>query len=341
MNWLAVDIGGANVKVADGHRYARAVPFPLWRRHHELNKILDQIFREAPTHSALAVTMTGELADCFTTKAEGVAFILRCVVETAMADSVVIYLVDGRLVTIETAIDNLLLAAASNWHALARFCARYASRGPALLIDIGSTTTDVIPLYDGQVVASGFNDTERLIHGELIYSGVQRTPLCGIASSISYRGKRCPIANELFATTEDVYLTLQNLDEQHEAHHTADGRSATRQAARDRLARMICADRSTFTNEDARSVALELSGIQLEQIRGAAERVTQRLSQPVRSIVVSGRGEFLARRLIDRLNRNVEAIYLSEALGSNVSESGAAHALAVLGAETRSLIDRQ
>ena len=339
MTWLAVDIGGANIKVADGRRYARAEPFALWRHHNELHKILDRLFRDAPAHRSLAVTMTGELADCFTTKAEGVAFILRQVVETARANSVSVYLVDGRLTTIENAMENPRLAAASNWHALARFCARYASHGAALLIDIGSTTTDLIPIFDGKVVASGCSDTERLMRKELVYSGVQRTPLCGITSCVPYRGTDYPVANELFATTLDVYLTLQDLDEDHETLHTADGRPATRQAARDRLARMICADRSTFTDEDAQAAACEVADTQLKQILRAAERVIKRTLRPLHTIVVSGQGEFLARRVVDRSDWDVEMVSICEKLGPHVSQCATAHALAILGAENGFDID--
>ena len=31
MSWLGVDIGGANLKAADGRGWAQSVPFALWR----------------------------------------------------------------------------------------------------------------------------------------------------------------------------------------------------------------------------------------------------------------------------------------------------------------------
>lgn len=31
MNWLALDIGGANLKVADGHGFAESYSFALWK----------------------------------------------------------------------------------------------------------------------------------------------------------------------------------------------------------------------------------------------------------------------------------------------------------------------
>ena len=58
------------------------------------------------------------------------------------------------------AIESPLLAAASNWHALARFAGRYVPRGTGLLVDIGSTTCDIIPLVDGEPASGGRTDPE-------------------------------------------------------------------------------------------------------------------------------------------------------------------------------------
>src|SRR5690606_12298586 len=107
------------------------------------------------------------------------------------------------------------------------FSARYAEEGSALLIDVGSTTIDVIPLLDGQPVNVGKTDTERLLSGELVYTGVERTPACALLRTISYRGTMCPIANELFATARDAWLILGELPEDPIDKRTADGRPAT------------------------------------------------------------------------------------------------------------------
>ena len=98
------------------------------------------------------------------------------------------------------------LAAASNWHALANFVCRFVTSRTGLLIDVGSTTTDVIPLADGRVAARGRNDTERLLSQELVYRGVGRTPICALTDALPLREQLCPIAAEVFATTADAYL---------------------------------------------------------------------------------------------------------------------------------------
>ena len=76
MSWLGLDIGGANLKAADGRGWARSVPFALWRDPQGLAEALATLVESAPTAERLAVTMTGELCDCFRSKAEGVRHIL-------------------------------------------------------------------------------------------------------------------------------------------------------------------------------------------------------------------------------------------------------------------------
>src|SRR5262249_27130143 len=131
------------------------------------------------------------------------------------------------------------------------FAGRFAPRGPALLIDIGSTTSDIIPLRDGVPVPQGLTDPERLATGELVYTGVQRSPICALIAEAPWRGATCGVAQELFATTWDAYLMLGDLPEEPGDEATADGRPATKACAHDRLARMICADRSLFDEQDA------------------------------------------------------------------------------------------
>ncbi|HEY5311305.1 MAG TPA: tetrahydromethanopterin-linked C1 transfer pathway, partial [Pirellulales bacterium] len=98
MSWLALDVGGANLKVADGRGFGATVPFALWREPQRLAAALASLLRSAPPAERLAATMTGELADCFTTKAEGVRAIVAALEEIAAGRLLHIYRTDGRLV---------------------------------------------------------------------------------------------------------------------------------------------------------------------------------------------------------------------------------------------------
>jgi len=333
VTWLGIDIGGANLKASDGDRHARSVSFALWMEPEGLAEQLRRLIGESPECDGLSVTMTGELADCFASKAEGVRFILNAVIEAAEGRETRVYLTDGRMVASELAMAEPELAAASNWHALARFVGRYASDATALLLDIGSTTCDVIPLVEGHPSAHGRNDTERLLAGELVYSGIERTLLCAVASQVQYRGQQCPIAGELFATMRDAYILLDELPEHPEDTDTADGRPATVVASCARLGRMICADHEQFEMADALAMAKSFADAQVSDVSAALEQVTARMPSPPQTVIVSGHGEFLARRLLAESGLNARVISLSERLGPDMSRVATAYALAVLARE--------
>lgn len=332
--WLGLDIGGANLKAADGRGFARVRPFALWRRPDDLAEALRLLLADSPPANRLAVTMTGELADCFATKAEGVAAILKAVAAVADGARVSVYRTDGSWASSDAAAGDPLAVAAANWHALARFAGRYVPQRAGLLIDIGSTTCDIIPLVHGLPTPRGRTDPERLVSGELVYTGVQRSPVCAVASRVPWRGFLCPVAQELFATTWDVYLLLGDLPEEPASAETANGRPATREAAHDRLARSICADRTMVDGEAARAIAQAVADAQLEHLAEAADRVVSTLPERPSGVVLSGSGEFLARRVLERIGLSARVVSIAEELGPEVSRAATAHAVAALAAES-------
>jgi probable H4MPT-linked C1 transfer pathway protein len=330
MRWLGLDIGGANLKAADRHGWVRSMPFPLWRDPHGLADALASLIQAAPPSAALAITMTGELCDCFRSKAEGVRHILSAVDDVAAGRDVLVYLLDGRFVPVDEAQSVPQLAAASNWHVLARFACRFVHGRTGVLIDIGSTTTDIVPLKDGRPFPAAFTDTERLFAGELVYTGVGRTPVCAVVDALPWRGRKCPVAAELFASSADAYVLLGDIPAEPEATWTADGRPLTAEFARERLARMICADAHELSAEDALSAAVCVRDAQLAQLRAALRRVLTARRLATHCIILSGSGEFLARRLIEDGAVAMTVVSLAARLGETASRCAAAHALAVL-----------
>jgi (4-(4-[2-(gamma-L-glutamylamino)ethyl]phenoxymethyl)furan-2-yl)methanamine synthase len=334
MTWLALDIGGANIKVADGKEFAVSSVFPLWKKPKQLADALRTLIAGAPRADHLAATMSGELADCFATKVEGVQAIVQAFVAASDGRHARVYLNNGTLVAPQIALKQPLLAAAANWHALAHFAGRYASTRTGLAIDIGTTTCDIVPLVEGKPAASATTDSERLLASELVYTGVERSPVCALVNSLPWRKQQCPTAHELFSTTWDAYLTLGDLPEEPQSTHTADGQPATKDAARDRLARTICADRETFSESDALAAAEAIARSQLAKIAVAVGQVLGRLPAAPAAIVISGRGEFVARRALERMKVAAKIISLNEELGPALSRCAPAHALAVLARET-------
>jgi probable H4MPT-linked C1 transfer pathway protein len=331
MKWLALDIGGANVKAADGQGYAQSCLFHLWKNPSQLAQQIRTLLSEAPPSDHLAITMTGELADCFESKEAGVKFILKAVGDGSDNRHTRVYLNDGRLVTPQVALTMPALVAASNWHAIAKFAGRYAKTGSALVIDVGSTTCDIIPLVDGEPKAIGKTDTERLLSGELVYTGVERSPVCAVADKGPYRGRACPLVHEVFATMRDVYTLLDELPEDASSFATADGKPATKAYSRVRLGRMVAADGEEFNHRDAIELAKALANAQSAKLAVAVQTVKDRLQKPPSTIVLSGHGEFLARDVLATLDmQNTNIVSLSRELGSLISRCAPAHAVAVL-----------
>ena len=318
---LGLDVGGANLKAAHTSGASLSHPFALWRHPSSLPQALTGLLRELPPADELAVTMTGELCDCFASKSDGVRHILDAVADLAGTTPVWVWRTDGRLVELATARrEDALLTAAANWLALATWAGRLASSGPALLIDIGTTTTDIIPLCDGVPLPAGRTDPERLRSGELVYSGIRRTPVCALG------GEDGRLAAEWFATTHDVYLLLGHIAEDLSDSDTADGRPATRAHAHARLARMLGADLESSSVAERLALAGEVQRRQLEMIRRAVGIVSGRLPEPPQTVILAGAGEFLAREALGPCR----LVSLQETMGAALSQAACAYAVAVL-----------
>ena len=336
MNWMALDIGGANIKLANGNGYAASYVFPMWNQFEGLASELRKLITEAPSSDHLAVTMTGELADCFESKSAGVTHILQSVTEGSDGRHTRVYTVDGNLVSLQVAKNDPLKVAASNWHALARFGGRFCPDETALLIDIGSTSSDIVPLLNGSPAATAITDTGRLVAGELVFTGVERSPVCALVKEVPFRNQVCPVAQEVFATSSDVYLLLADLVESKTNRNTADRRPATKAAARSRMGRMICVAGDDFNHRDAVAMAQYVADAQVSHIAEAMKRVLHRMPSEPQTVVLSGHGEFLAKRVLKEMGLSPTIISLAKELGTSVSRCGSAHALAVLAREATS-----
>ena len=331
---LGLDIGGANLKAATADKRAVPVPFPLWKQPDALPAALAALVAQFPDAEELAVTMTGELCDCFETKRDGVHAIIKAVRFASGGRPIRVWSTDGVFLNSEEAKANHMKVAAANWHALATFAGRYSEDAGGLLIDIGSTTTDIIPLHYGVPYTSGRTDAARLQTRELVYLGVRRTPLCAV-----WRAQVCA---ELFATTQDVYVTLGLLPEEPNNCDTADNRPSTTDYSLARLARMLGGDCETLPSEMMIDFAVRIHRLILADLAEAVRLAYfdfWRDAPELRTVIVSGQGEFLAQQLIARVpgidRTTPQFTSLANELGPAVSACAPAYAVAVLAAERR------
>lgn len=335
MQIVGLDIGGANLKAANGDGQAASRGFAIWQHPGQLAAQLQQLLLELPTADGFAVTMTAELADCYATKAEGVAAVLAAIVEVAGDRPVIVWQTGGEFVEARVAPEIPLLVSAANWHAQATFAGRLAPDGPALLLDIGTTTTDIIPLLDGVPIPLGLTDRERLQSGELVYTGVSRTPVCAVVSQVTHDGRPCGIAAESFATTGDVYLLTGDRPEDASDHDTSDRRPSTRPHAAGRLARMLCCDSTELSGEDLERIAGEIAAAQGNRIGHAIQAVLDRFATPCHRVLISGSGRFLAHRLVENhpALSGIDQLDLSECFSEEVATAACAYAVARLAQE--------
>ncbi|WP_157270265.1 hydantoinase/oxoprolinase family protein [Azohydromonas aeria] len=295
------DIGGAHVKASllVGGRLRDAVQWacPLWEGLDRLDAVLAQARSRWPgmAQARHAVTMTGEMADLFASRAEGVACIAERLAQQPGA-GVGFWAGEDGFIESDDVSARWEDVASANWLATATLAAR--SVGHGLLVDIGSTTCDLIPLLGRRPAARGRSDAQRLVHGELVYQGVVRTPLCALARRIDFEGVPHNVMNEFFATTADVYRLLGELDPAHDQHPAADHGPKDALSTRRRLARMVGRDADEGGEEAWADFARAWRAEQLLEIGRNLDKVLREAGLPLDAPLVSaGCGCFLVEKL--------------------------------------------
>ncbi|MFC0400125.1 hydantoinase/oxoprolinase family protein [Paraburkholderia rhizosphaerae] len=304
------DVGGAHVKVSVVDASGVLVDVaqwacPLWQGLAHLERVVDEVFARWPDAfmrgSHHAVTMTGEMVDLFDDREQGVRVLVQTLA-VRLGDSVRFFAGAQRWLSPADAITQWRAVASANWLATSQWVA--TQRPNALLIDIGSTTTDIVPIVDARVAARGSNDATRLISGELVYQGVVRTPLCGVAHRIAFRGETSAVMNEWFATSADIYRLTGELWAPHDQHASADNGPKTVDASCARLARMIGRDAADASTDEWRAFAQRW---RFEQLRAIGAGVAQVLeAHPALAdapLVGAGCGRFLVVDLACSIER--------------------------------------
>ena len=214
MSSIGWDIGGVNVKVAriaaDGSVRALTVPFSIERDADQLQGLLEHLGKEVgAANTQHAVTMTAELSQRFRSKAEGVACVLDALERAFPGAPFHVLDTNGRFRTPAESRSRPMEVSASNWMATAMVVA--GEHRDIILLDMGTTTTDIIPIQAGRVQALGRTDPDRLASGELVYSGALRTPVEALVRRVPWRSGTALVSADNFAHTADVHRWLGTL----------------------------------------------------------------------------------------------------------------------------------
>jgi probable H4MPT-linked C1 transfer pathway protein len=277
---IGIDVGGANLKVVDDAG-VHIHYCPLWEKS-PLTDLLRQYAKS--NRDPAAVVMSGELADCFESKLQGISFIVDAVRKAFPRAR--FYGTDAQFH--DRAVPQL---AAANWLASADYL---RTRHPdAVLLDIGSTTADIVPLnrFDS---LSGMTDTKRLQAGYLIYTGMLRTSVATLLRSVDLAEVPTPVSTEYFAASADVHLVLGHITASLYTCDTPDRQAKTRQASLRRLARVVCADLDEIGIEGAQQIAEQFWAVQRDMICNQVKKIVK--SSGAREIIVAGIGAPLFSR---------------------------------------------
>lgn len=316
---IGLDIGGANTKLASSDGTIVELHYlPLWKntRLLEVLKEIDQRLRP----EKVAVVMTGELADCFENKEQGIRFIKETV-DSAFGYEKVSYI--NRQGRFQGEADPLKELAAANWAASARLIGEEI--GDCLFVDVGSTTSDIIPIISGKHRA-GLTDFERLLRSELVYAGTLRTNLAALLEKVILKEGICRTSSELFATTADVYLILGKIDEDRYTCEPADGAGRSKTDSMRRIARLVCADLSEVGEQEIYEIAEQVKEKQVSTLAEAIFEVAKR--NGLKKVIATGLGEFLILEAAARLG--FECISVSGHWREEISKVFPAYAAARL-----------
>jgi probable H4MPT-linked C1 transfer pathway protein len=298
------DLGGAHLKVAqvdDQGVIVEVAQFacPLWQG----IQVLDAALMEARAGIGAvlarhAVTMTGELVDIFSDRSTGVNTLAARMAHYLRDSAPLFYAGRGGLVSADKVEHYTQAIASANWLATAQYLSLRMSGG--ILLDLGSTTADLVALRDGAVTTNAATDAERLARQELIYTGVVRTPVMAVATQAPFDGEWQGVAAERFATMGDVYRLTGQLTDAMLAHHVqfdaADNQSAAPADCARRLARMLGRDASDAEPARWMQLAHYFARRQRNQLVDALERLRSR-TLPGLPLIGAGIGRFVVRDL--------------------------------------------
>ena len=297
------DIGGAHLKMAllntDGAVIEVSQDMtPIWLGLDSLTTTLAKHKKKFENKEILhAVTTTGELADLFNNRQDGVKALVSCFSNVFDHQTTKVFAGKSGFILPSDSERKFEKVASANWCATATFVAKTCQTG--ILIDIGSTTSDLIPFKDGLLVNCGDSDQQRLGVDELVYTGIVRTPVMAVVNKVPFREKWQHIAAEHFASMSDVYRITSELDESRDLMPTADGEGKTTGHSMRRLARMLGMDYSQNEDDnDLMALAEYVAAQQLELLERALDTVFASMDMTsMPGIIGAGAGRFVAAKL--------------------------------------------
>ena len=298
--YLGWDIGGANTKVCVFDQNFIIINLhtkniKVWDNFSDIKlffKYISNIYKNYEIYNF--ITITAESCDNFTDRKHGMTNILEnC--SNHIVGNKLYYTNTNKFVDYNSAINKTEKLFSTNWMLTSKFL--NSKKNIDLIIDIGSTTTDII--FKDMRIGSNINDYMRLVNKTLLYQGVVRTPLSMMTDNVLFKGNNISLVNEVFATTGDIFNLHGDIDFSKLDYLGADNLQFTKVNSFTRLARIIGLD----YKESEREYLILLSKYFKELfISKIIENIKIIFSNKIGDITISaiGEGRFLIEEISDK-----------------------------------------
>lgn len=328
------DIGGVHTKIcvlstSKKIHAIQQIALPIWKDMHQLTTCFCQIKKQFCVGTANhAITMTAELSDVFENRLVGVEKISSIWRDSFPQAIGYMYSHNGDFVKLTEIKNHWTSIASANWHASAMYLSTKVPN--ALLVDIGSTTTDIVPWQNHRLLNIGNDDASRLEQQELLYLGAVRTPIMAITDHVPFKGNWRVIMNERFAEIADVYRVCEQLLPAFDIGETADNRSIDPYSSIKRIARLLGEDienRAVWI-KDKPSWKHLIAFIKNKHINKIAAGIVRQLSRnelnKINTLVGAGIGSFLVKEIAYLYNLHyIDAADLFEKSSTSLSKLAA------------------
>ena len=295
MKIIGWDIGGAHIKAAkiDFNKKTsktKQIYSPIWKNLNYLKKSIKLIKKKLGKTNYHAITMTAELSDIFPDRKKGVNHVVN-LSSKILGEKNIFFYSKKNFLKKKLAIKKPFELNSMNWHATASFVSNFFPN--CILVDIGSTTSDIIPIKNKEIISKDVSDYQRLKSNELIYLGVLRTPIQAVE-------RKKNLINENFANLSDVYRVLNKIPSTFDLLPTLDRKTKNKHDSARRIARIFGKDYKKNHFLKWKKIAYQIEGEHLKILKSVIKKIEKKNFLKKVPIIGAGIGEFLVKKIYNK-----------------------------------------
>ena len=297
IQYLGLDIGGAHIKVVglNATRQIVLVKYMkcyFWNKSEDFLTFVKQINKYINKQTLIGITMTAELCDSFKTRKQGFDVVSRYCKE--LKNDFFFYSLGKSPFIKKAEYKNVV---SMNWHAIGSYVSHEITN--CIIIDFGSTTTDLICIKNKKIKNIHFDDFSRLNNSELLYSGLVRTPIFSIINEVKIDDKTFKIIPEFFSNMGDIYRISYSQELCHDIDDTADLRSKSYINSLCRVSRNFGIDYDTSLENFIIQISKNIVGKQLSVINKSINILRKKYNlEPEHPVITSGIGKDILIKLL-------------------------------------------